>query len=366
MQFVCWCFAGATSKRGEGENRLLETTIRKQNVAKLRRELIYIYKLPPATDEDYEEELKVDWHTTRRGGGNNRTTAGGVWFFDDLDTDHEDYLEVLSSGGSGGSNNHVNNLPGSSNKRVPHRFSPATSITNTPSKNKPFTNNRFHVNVKADREINRSQQPPGTLTQINVQNFSDTTTATSSTSLPSYNSTPNNINIIPRTSNVPNPESPREKSPTGETTHHHHHHHQELSPDESPPSGTPTNNSSGEKMKEEKKRKYFNTGHFRKSHAIIWDPHPQYIFHAFAHRFHLILNLIPQRHSFLTPHLTITTHSNTSHKSGNDHFHSRHKDNESFVWRDNLREEISGCFYNGFVLGDPHSSVAVSLCHGMV
>ncbi|CAL8108656.1 unnamed protein product [Orchesella dallaii] len=98
---------------------------------------------------------------------------------------------------------------------------------------------------------------------------------------------------------------------------------------------------------------YYNTGVFRPPKSKLWDPHPQYIFHAFNKRFHLVLNQISKKHSFLIPGFKVTTHS------GNDR--------ESWVTRDNEKNDDSfeGCFYNGYVLGDIESSVAVSLCSGM-
>jgi hypothetical protein len=364
--------AGAM-KPADGENRLLETTIKKQNVAKLKRELIYIYKLPPATDEDYEhEELNVNAHH-RRG-----KTAGGVWFFDDLDTD-DDYLD--------GHGNNKLNTPGSgNNKGLPHRFSPGkssgksrqSSIENgqehTPhvSRHRGASHSRFHsktthANVKAEHAINKSQQP-GTELPLPVPLLPSTNNNVRHgvEDSESQKGTEGRGGVANDTQNAIH----AKQAPELPTTHGKAETGKEFGGSESsslPEKVGITEEEVRNGGESKKKAKYYNTGHFRKPHAIIWDPHPQYIFHAFGHRFHLLLNLIPQRHSFLTPHFTITTHSSTSSAStSKTSSHDNDVNNESFVWRDNLKEEISGCFYNGFVLGDPNSSVAVSLCHGMV
>lgn len=106
--------------------------------------------------------------------------------------------------------------------------------------------------------------------------------------------------------------------------------------DFSPPSSSP----SGREMN-------YDSGHFRPKLATIWDPHPEYIFTAFNHLFRLVLS---PADDFLSPTLRVTTHE------------------RNFTWRDDVQTATVGnrCFYRGVVAGDMDSSVAVSLCHGMV
>ncbi|KOC64643.1 A disintegrin and metalloproteinase with thrombospondin motifs 9 [Habropoda laboriosa] len=86
-----------------------------------------------------------------------------------------------------------------------------------------------------------------------------------------------------------------------------------------------------------------HSGHFRHSMAPNWDLHPQYEFTAFGKRFHLILTLDI---NFVSPNVKITHIS------------------EDSIRREHPGNQL-GCFYSGTVHGDPQSSVAVSLCHGM-
>jgi len=96
-----------------------------------------------------------------------------------------------------------------------------------------------------------------------------------------------------------------------------------------------------------RRRTHYDSGHFRHQGAPIWDPHPQYRFSAFGRAFHLVLS---PADDFLSPVLRVTTHERNS------------------TWRDEPGTARVGnkCFYRGFVSGDTDSSVAVSLCHGMV
>ncbi|ODM87836.1 A disintegrin and metalloproteinase with thrombospondin motifs 20 [Orchesella cincta] len=66
---------------------------------------------------------------------------------------------------------------------------------------------------------------------------------------------------------------------------------------------------------------YYNTGVFRPPKSKLWDPHPQYIFHAFNKRFHVVLNQISKKHSLFIPGFKVTTHS------GNDRSHGCKRDN---------------------------------------
>lgn len=84
------------------------------------------------------------------------------------------------------------------------------------------------------------------------------------------------------------------------------------------------------------------SNHFRHRHAVLWDPHPQYTFCAFGQFFHLLLE---ENSKFVSPQLHVT-----------------------HLWHNyTQRESVTNakCFYTGHVHGDPKSSVAVSLCHGM-
>ncbi|KAJ9580773.1 hypothetical protein L9F63_024049, partial [Diploptera punctata] len=88
-----------------------------------------------------------------------------------------------------------------------------------------------------------------------------------------------------------------------------------------------------------------HSGHFRHKMAKLWDPHPQYEFVAFGRRFHLML---AHDSGFVHPELQVT--------------HVWH----NMTIREHPGFRTNGCFYTGSVRGDPHSTVAVSLCHGMV
>ncbi len=89
---------------------------------------------------------------------------------------------------------------------------------------------------------------------------------------------------------------------------------------------------------------HYDSGNFRSKEAPIWDPHPQYKFTAFGRLFHLILS---PAEDFVSPTLRVTTHES------------------NYTWRD--EPGVSNkCFYRGHLAGDGLSSVAVSLCHGMV
>ncbi|EEB15926.1 conserved hypothetical protein [Pediculus humanus corporis] len=88
-----------------------------------------------------------------------------------------------------------------------------------------------------------------------------------------------------------------------------------------------------------------HSGHFRHKTANIWDPHPMYEFTAFKKKFNLILQ---HDSKFASPDLQVT-----------------------HIWHNTSARKLpsiksNGCFYKGQVKGDPSSSVAVSLCHGMV
>ena len=92
-------------------------------------------------------------------------------------------------------------------------------------------------------------------------------------------------------------------------------------------------------------RLHIDSGNFRVQLATIWDPHPSYRFYAFKKDWRI--DLVPNS-NFFVPGLRITEHNEAGNES------SRYAN------------EYSGCFYNGVVNGDEKSSVAVSLCHGMV
>ncbi|XP_043267299.1 A disintegrin and metalloproteinase with thrombospondin motifs 9 isoform X2 [Venturia canescens] len=89
--------------------------------------------------------------------------------------------------------------------------------------------------------------------------------------------------------------------------------------------------------------KRHHSGHFRLPTAIVWDPHPQYEFTAFGRIFRLRL---AHDSSFISPDVKIT----------------HVKINETI--RDHPNHQL-GCFYSGYVDGDPTSDVSVSLCDGM-
>ncbi|KAG8224366.1 hypothetical protein J437_LFUL005247 [Ladona fulva] len=97
-------------------------------------------------------------------------------------------------------------------------------------------------------------------------------------------------------------------------------------------------------------RHHHTSSHFRARNPGLWDPHPRYAFSAFGRRFRLDLNL---GDSFLSPHLRVTTHQG-------------HDNDEVIRESKPAAEEHERCFYTGTVYGDPSSSVAVNLCHGMV
>ncbi|XP_023287905.1 A disintegrin and metalloproteinase with thrombospondin motifs 9 isoform X2 [Orussus abietinus] len=99
---------------------------------------------------------------------------------------------------------------------------------------------------------------------------------------------------------------------------------------EDPPLGTST-------------AKRHHSGHFRHANAEVWDPHPQYEFTAFGKRFRLRL---AHDSSFVSPDIKLTHITENSTR------------------REHLGHQL-GCFYNGYVEGDPSSVVTVSLCHGM-
>ncbi|XP_066590076.1 A disintegrin and metalloproteinase with thrombospondin motifs 9-like isoform X2 [Prorops nasuta] len=86
-----------------------------------------------------------------------------------------------------------------------------------------------------------------------------------------------------------------------------------------------------------------HSGHFRHAEAEVWDPHPQYEFTAFGRRFRLRL---AQDSSFVSPDVKITSMTKNS------------------TMREHPGHQL-GCFYSGYVDGDPSSTVTVSLCHGM-
>ncbi|XP_066997259.2 A disintegrin and metalloproteinase with thrombospondin motifs 4 isoform X2 [Anabrus simplex] len=89
---------------------------------------------------------------------------------------------------------------------------------------------------------------------------------------------------------------------------------------------------------------HVETGHFRHKAAELWDPHPQYKFTAFGHVFHLVL---AQDSSFVAPNLQV--------------MHLWH----NYTTRESEPLHATACFYTGKVSGEPQSSVAVNLCHGM-
>ncbi|KAK6634967.1 hypothetical protein RUM44_000215 [Polyplax serrata] len=87
-----------------------------------------------------------------------------------------------------------------------------------------------------------------------------------------------------------------------------------------------------------------HSGHFRHKAANIWDPHPMYEFTAFQKKFNLVLE---HDSKFASPDLQVT-----------------------HIWHNTSARmpptvKSNGCLYKGYVKGDPASSVAVSLCHGM-
>ncbi|XP_008209068.1 A disintegrin and metalloproteinase with thrombospondin motifs 9 [Nasonia vitripennis] len=102
-------------------------------------------------------------------------------------------------------------------------------------------------------------------------------------------------------------------------------------------------NSYEDPMEEHSKAERHHSGHFRHSQNKVWDPHPQYEFTAFGRKFHLSLK---EDNSVVDAGFSVThIGRNTSRRE--------------------YPETHTGCFYNGYVEGDPKSSVAVSLCHGM-
>lgn len=338
----------------EEHNRLLLEKISRRNVAKLRRQLIYIYKLPPATDKDYEDEDLV----LRRKHGK---------------PDTDDYLTDDSSTTNSGIHN-----------KTPHRFSHSANSSNSTDSSATNTNSHNNKIPQAVQTLLQPQHPyhsrfnithsnvKGGLSGIGVDNGSMKQQALSQKSQNYYDNPHESESDSHKTGNektsglfqpLPLPITTKESNVISGTDLRLHLPSITQIPEQNEvPISTQKNEGiGGESARSSRANKYYNTGHFRKSHAIIWDPHPEYIFNAFGHRFHLILNLIPQKHSFLTENFAITTHTGTTSTQnfGNGH-------NESFVWRENLGGRISGCFYNGFILGDPQSSVAVSLCHGMV
>ncbi|XP_011497655.1 PREDICTED: A disintegrin and metalloproteinase with thrombospondin motifs 9-like [Ceratosolen solmsi marchali] len=102
-------------------------------------------------------------------------------------------------------------------------------------------------------------------------------------------------------------------------------------------------NSYEDPLDDHSKAERHHSGHFRHSQNKVWDPHPQYEFTAFGRRFHVNLR---EDNSFASPSVTVTHISNnTTRREYPDHH--------------------LGCFYSGYVEGDPKSAVTVSLCHGM-
>lgn len=90
--------------------------------------------------------------------------------------------------------------------------------------------------------------------------------------------------------------------------------------------------------------RHHNSGHFRSGSVQIWDPHPQYEIRAFGEVLHLRLTY---NAAFLPDKLPV------------------HTLEQNYTQRV-LHESPGGCFYTGRVQGDSTSSVAVSLCNGMV
>jgi len=89
------------------------------------------------------------------------------------------------------------------------------------------------------------------------------------------------------------------------------------------------------------------TGTFRSKSSQIWDPHPEYMLDVFGQRLHLVLH---QDSSFVPSNTfrVIRILNNYTEESDDD------------------EQENLGCYYTGYVDGDSQSSVAVSLCSGMV
>ncbi|XP_058791063.1 A disintegrin and metalloproteinase with thrombospondin motifs 9 [Phymastichus coffea] len=102
-------------------------------------------------------------------------------------------------------------------------------------------------------------------------------------------------------------------------------------------------NSYEDPLDEHSKAERHHSGHFRHVQSKVWDPHPQYEFIAFGRKFHLSLK---EDSSFAPSGVSVT------HISDN-------------ITRREYPDYHLGCFYSGFVEGDPKSNVAVSLCHGM-
>lgn len=273
----------------EEHNRLLETISRK-NVAKLRRELIYIYKLPPVTDQDYEHE---DLALRRRR--KHEGTLGGVWLFDDLDTD--DYLTDDTS----------------STNTTPHRFSNAkrsNSVTSHSHKNVPEAahppNHRFDIThpnakgggygIRVDADNKKPPQPLPHHHQVYAATAATSATTASSTQLSpksrnydkandselsdSHKSTRTAAAESSSGLSLPLPPLPITKE--GENNNGRLNEHfsdptpQQLLPPQPPKVQNQTKWEHNGESWSRRANKWYNTGHFRKSHAIIWDPHPQY------------------------------------------------------------------------------------------
>ncbi|XP_035895635.1 A disintegrin and metalloproteinase with thrombospondin motifs 9 isoform X4 [Anopheles stephensi] len=90
------------------------------------------------------------------------------------------------------------------------------------------------------------------------------------------------------------------------------------------------------------------TGAFRSRSSKIWDPHPEYELNAFGIRMHLKLS---HDVGFIQKDMKVTHFwPNETLRKPEDHDESR---------------LLQGCYYKGSVVGDPQSTVSVSLCEGM-
>ncbi|XP_017143471.2 A disintegrin and metalloproteinase with thrombospondin motifs 9 isoform X1 [Drosophila miranda] len=99
------------------------------------------------------------------------------------------------------------------------------------------------------------------------------------------------------------------------------------------------------------------TGTFRSRSHQIWDPHPEYNLHAFGRGLHLVLH---QDTSFIPNDMIPLIRILSNRTDG-----AASEDGDQEQEQDQEQQHYLGCYYKGYVEGDSHSAVAVSLCGGM-
>lgn len=104
------------------------------------------------------------------------------------------------------------------------------------------------------------------------------------------------------------------------------------------------------------------TGTFRSRTNQIWDPHPEYNLNVFGHLLHLVLRQeAPFVDNNTMPEIRILNNPN----DGMDDAEQLEQELEQEQDQEQGMNYVD-CHYVGYVEGDPHSKVAVSLCNGMV